>query len=442
MTTFDTTGLSNWPLPSAMETAAADLSSKAKDFKEGVEDCENAWKGLSEPFSMDDSAATDRVLNFYDLVTAHGDVVQASAEKTEDVIGVFADEVRDLETRRTTAFNRIEEHNSRVDDAEEATGIYSESSVQTYINTVVADLITAAETCSADLEAITVDALVDEGLMPPGFSTSDAVTVAAMTEFNRVNFTYTVVERHQVPIWDYTTTAPSADWVVDSDGNVTRAPFVTSREVAGYRYEHRTVQQTGTRTSWVGMQTPVNEWAYRNIPAYRDRVDLYPERYSTGGPRFWDVNGRLLDFEDALRNGNNWTRTLRVAGPLATIVTAGLTYKSEYDQALVEVAMEHPDWSTEEIEAQAREMSAVQGTTQVALDFGYGAAGAAVGTAIGGPVGTVIGFGVGMGLGWLAENTGVNDWVKDRAQDAWDGLSNAAEEVGGAISDAWNSVFG
>ena len=442
MTVFDTTGLSNWPLPSAMETAAADLSSKAKDFKEGVEDCENAWKGLSEYFSMDDSAATDRVLNFYDLVTAHGDVVQASAEKTEDVIGVFAEEVRDLETRRTTAFNRIEEHNSRVDDGEEATGIYSESSVQTYINTVVADLITAAETCSADLEAITVDALVDEGLMPPGFSTGDAVTVAAMTEFNRVNFTYTVVERHQVPIWDYTTTAPSADWVVDSDGNVTRAPFVTSREVAGYRYEHRTVQQTGTRTSWVGMQTPVNEWAYRNIPAYRDRVDLYPERYSTGGPRFWDVNGRLLDFEDALRNGNNWTRTLRVAGPLATIVTAGLTYKSEYDQALVEVAMEHPDWSTEEIEARAREMSAVQGTTQVALDFGYGAAGAAVGTAIGGPVGTVIGFGVGMGLGWLAENTGVNDWVKDRAQDAWDGLSNAAEEVGGAISDAWNSVFG
>lgn len=320
--------------------------------------------------------------------------------------------------------------------------MYSESSVQEYINTVVGDLVTKAEDCSAKLEAITVDALVDEGLMPPGFTAGDAVSIAAMTEFNRVIFTYDVVQRHQVPLWDYTTTAPSADWIVDADGNVTRAPFVTSREVAGYRYEHRTVQQTGARTSWVGLQTPVNEWAYRNIPAYRDRVDLYPERYSSGGPRFWDAKGRMLDFEDALRNGNNWTRTLRVAGPLATLVTAGLTYTSEYDKALVEVAMEHPDWSTEQIEARAREMSGVQGTTQVALDFGYGAAGATVGTFIGGPLGTVVGFGAGMFIGWVAENTGFNEVTKDGAPAVWDKGSEIVEDFGGAVSDAWNSVFG
>ncbi|MFC7400859.1 hypothetical protein [Citricoccus sp. GCM10030269] len=442
MTTFDTTGLTDWPLPADMETAAADLATKAGEFKDGVEDCENEWKGLSAHFSMDESTATDRVLNFYDLVTAHGEVVKATAEKTKDVIGDFAEDVRVLQVRRTTAYGRIDEHNRLVDAGDEPTGIYTETSVQEYINTVVGDLVTKAEECSGKLEAITVDALVSDGLTPPGLTAGTAVSVAKMTEFDRVNFTYNVVERHQVPIWDYTTTAPSADWVVDADGNVTRAPFVTSREVSGYRYEHRTVQQTGTRTSWVGLQTPVNEWAYRHIPAYRERVDLNPDRYSRGGPRFWDVKGRLLDFEDALRHGNNWTKTLRVAGPLATLVTAGLTYKSEYDKALVELAMEHPDWSTEQIQARAQEMSAVQGTTQVALDFGYGAAGAAVGTFIGGPIGTVVGFGVGMGIGWIAENTGFNDVVKDGAQWVWDKGSDVAEDFGGAVSDAWDSIFG
>lgn len=121
MTVFDTTGLQNWPVPAEMDSAAADLSTKAGEFKDGVEDCENEWKGLQAHFSMDDSAATDRVLNFYDLVTAHGDVVKASAEKTEDVIGEFAEDVRDLEVRRTTAFDRIDEHNRRVGDGDEPT---------------------------------------------------------------------------------------------------------------------------------------------------------------------------------------------------------------------------------------------------------------------------------------------------------------------------------
>lgn len=143
-----------------------------------------------------------------------------------------------------------------------------------------------------------------------------------------------------------------------------------------------------------------------------------------------------------MAHGNNWTRALRVAGPIATVVTAGLTYNSEYQKALEEVAAEHPDWSQEEIEARAREMRNVQGTTQLGLDFGYGAAGATIGTFIGGPIGTVVGFGAGFVIGWAAEELGLNDVIKDGVQSAWDWGSDVAGDVGDAVGDAWNSIFG
>ncbi len=431
---FDTTGLSDWPLPDMMDSAAADLAAKANQLKEGVENCEREWKGVTDHFIMDGETAMQRIQTFYDLVTAHGDVVDGTAQKVKAVMGDFADDVRDLEERRRTAYGRINEHNDIVRAGDEPKGVYAEDSVQGFINTIVTDLVLKAEDCSSKLEGIDAQALLSDGLLPQP-TPSDGVSIAAMTEFERVVYDYTVVERHQVPLWDYSTTAPSADWVVDPDGNVSRAPFVVSREHAGYRYETSEVQHRGVRTERPGLRTPVNQWAYNNIDAYANRVDLHPERYSWDGPRFWDVKGRLLDFENAMQSGNGWQRTLRVAGPLATVVTAGVTYGSERDKALTELAVEHPDWTQEQIEARANEMTAVQGTTQVALDFGYGAAGAAVGTMIGGPLGTVVGFGAGMLVGWIAEETGFNDVVKDGMQDLWDFGTDAA-------GDAWNAIFG
>lgn len=439
---FDTTGLTDWPVPDTLDSAAEDLVTQATRFREGVDDCEREWNAITDHFHSNDGATMSRIEEYYQVVTAHGDVVEGVASAVKDHIGVFASDIRDLESRRTTAYSRIERHDELSADGEEPeNGIYTETSVQNYINTIVADLVLAAENCSTHLEGIDVQSVIDDGWLPQP-TASDGVALVALTEYERVTFNYDVVERHQFPVWDYSTTAPTANWVADSDGNITRAPFVTSREVSGYRYETRTVTHTGARTEWAMMKTPVNTWAYEHIPRYQQKVDLRPDLYTTDGPRFWDAKGRLVDFQDALAHGNNWTRTLRVAGPVATLVTAGLTYNSEYQKALEEVSAEHPDWSQDEIEARAREMRNVQGTTQVGLDFGYGAAGATIGTFIGGPIGTVVGFGAGFLIGWAAEELGFNDVIKDSVQEAWDWGSDVAGDVGDAVGDAWNSIFG
>lgn len=283
------------------------------------------------------------------------------------------------------------------------------------------DLVKAAENCSSTLEGIDGQAIENAGLLKPELGSGDYVTMAAWATFDSVVYHYTVSTAVEVPLWDYSTTAPSADWVVDVDGNITRAPFITGPEQVGSRGEIQDVEHTGTKKAWTGMRTPINQWAYERFDWYKNRVDTHSTLYTQGGPRFWDVKGRILDFDDAMRNGGKLTKALRVAGPIATVATIGLTYKGEYDQAEAELVADHPDWTQDEISARAREMAGVQGTVQVGLDIGAGMAGAAIGTAMGGPVGTVIGFGVGIGLSWVLNESGIGDGIRDIAQAAWDG---------------------
>lgn len=434
---IDTTGLYGWPDPDAIDAAAGALADQGKALREGIEDCETQWQGIFPHFSTDDTAVQQDVNTFFELVTAHGDVVEGACSLTKDIMGNFAEDIRTQQLFRNAALQRTAEHDRLVQAGEEPTGIYTAAEVQAYINQVVGTLNECAESRAAELEAIDAGEISDAGWLPqpaPG----DAVTVAAMLEFQRVSYTYSVPTRVEVPVWDYTTTAPSADWIVDPDGNITRAPFVTSREQVGTRVEFREVEHTGVRADRVGLRPAVNEWAYRNLDWYRNRVEARPDHYSPPGPRFWDLRGRADDFAEAVQGTNGASaanRALRIGGPVAAVAGAGLTYHGEYQTALQELADENPHMAHDELEARAREMSAVQGTTQVGLDLAAGATGAAIGTAIGGPVGTVIGFGVGIGVSWVLEETGAADAVKDFAQDTWDGATDA-------IGDAWDSIFG
>lgn len=441
--TIDATGLEGWPKPDTMDTAADGLATNGQELCEKVEDCETSWKALFPGFKTGHAAVQEKVEKMFDLITTHGEAVKGSTSMVQDAMNDFSSRVRDLEIRRTEARGRIAEHDRLEGDGDlPEFGMHSTVTLQYYVNTVVGDLANAAEKCGSKLENIDAQAIADAGWLTPSVGPSGYVTVASWAEFSRVGYTYNVLESVEIPVWDYTTTAPSADWVVDPDGNVGRAPFINGPEQVGSRVEIQEVEHRGTKKSWTGLRTPVNGWAYENFEWYSDRVDAHAERYTTAGPRIWDVKGRLLDFKDAMHNGGNFTRALRVAGPVAVIAGAGLTYKSEYDQALKEVAEKHPKWTDEEIRTRAGEMSAVQGTTQIGLDLGAGLAGAAIGTAIGGPVGTVVGFAAGIAISWLANETGLNDWIKDGVQSAWDWGTDAAEPVTDAIGDAWNWAFG
>lgn len=440
---IDATGLEDWPKPDTIDTAADALATKGKQVRGKVEDCETAWKTLYPGFQTDHAAVQEKVEKMFDLITTHGDAVEGATYLVKDAVTGFASKVRELELRRTEAHVRIGEHDRLEGEGDLPDGgIYTTDAVQTYINNVVGDLVLAAEDCGSKLEGIDGQAISDAGFVAPSPGASDAVTVAGWAQFSRVDYTYTVLENVEIPVWDYTTTAPSADWVIDSNGVVSRAPFINGPEVVDSRVEVQEVEHTGTKKSWTGMRTPVNPWAYEHFDWYKERVDAHAERYTTAGPRMWDLKGRLLDFEDAMRNGGNFTRVLRVAGPIAMVAGAGLTYKSEYDKALEEVAAEHPDWTEEEIRNRAGEMSAVQGTTQIGLDLAAGMAGAAIGTAIGGPFGTVVGFGAGIFISWVANESGINDWVKEKTQELWDWGTDELEPATDAIGDAWNWAFG
>lgn len=440
---IDSTALADWPSPEGMDTAASGLATKGKELCEKVEDCETAWKGLFPGFKTTPDTVEQKVQAMFDLITTHGDAVKGATSLVEDAVNEFSSTVRELKKRRTEAEARITEHD-RLEGAGEpaTTGIYTTDAVQGYVNTLVGDLVKAAEDCSSKLEGIDAQSIADAGWLEVDLGSGDYVTIASWASFSKVTYDYTVPTRVTVPVWDYTTSAPSADWVVDSDGNISRAPFITGNQQVGTRVQIQDVEHTGTKKAWSGMRTPINPYAYEHFDWYKNRVDAHSARYTEAGPRFWDAKGRMLDFEEAMRNGGNFTRVLRVAGPIATVASMGLTYKGEYDQALSEVAEEHPEWSQDEIEARAREMSAVQGTVQVGMDIGAGMAGAAIGTAIGGPVGTLIGFGAGIGISWIVNESGIGDGIKDLSQDLWDGGSDLAGDAGEAIGDAWDSVFG
>ena len=151
---IDTTGLYGWPDPDAIDAAAGALADQGKALREGIEDCETQWQGIFPHFSTDDTAVQQDVNTFFELVTAHGDVVEGACSLTKDIMGNFAEDIRTQQLFRNAALQRTAEHDRLVQAGEEPTGIYTAAEVQAYINQVVGTLNECAESRASELEAI------------------------------------------------------------------------------------------------------------------------------------------------------------------------------------------------------------------------------------------------------------------------------------------------
>lgn len=117
------------------------------------------------------------------------------------------------------------------------------------------------------------------------------------------------------------------------------------------------------------------------------------------------------------------------------IASTGITCHDQWTRSLAQTAQDHPDRSQDEIESRAREETVVKGTTEAAVDFGAGAAGAGIGMMVDGPAGAAVGFVAGIGISWAVDDFGGRNALADGAMDLYHNAKSKAKKV-------WQSIFG
>ncbi|MPY09703.1 hypothetical protein [Arthrobacter bussei] len=449
---FDTSGLDDWALTADLDAAAAEIATAGTAVSAAVDGLATTWSGLSASYSAPEQVD---VLAVFSSITPHGDVLELAAAQAKTALTAFADTVRQLEARRSALLGEaaaFEADPPRVDPADPDSDVdqMQQGLLQHDITALAQDYDDAVLACVAALNGIdgTTDDTVSTLSGPEvGLVVAGGTNYSGTYTFKRVDIT----AYRQVPM-------PWQDFrFTPLDPNLPLTPA----EIAGNRYltidgrdvhigspDHpdygRTVSEAYTRNGFVpavDWRPSVNQRLYDTSAAYRARVDANPSNW-----RIPDPAAPRPTFGE-LPNG---LKGIRIGGGVLAVGMAGLTIADERGKAYDRLLVEHPEMSEADRSARATELGVVRGGAKTAFDVGAGMTGAAVGTMIGGPVGTVIGFGVGMGISYLADQElpdwlggeSVKDAVADGAEAAYDAGKEVVSDIGGAISDGWDSVFG
>ncbi|MBG6085461.1 hypothetical protein [Zhihengliuella flava] len=417
---------------------------------EAVGDCATAWAPVADQYR--EGEGRDKVVQAMTLPLAHGAAVSVASERICGHLETFCDTVEDLKERRTTLLGRVSTFNSNENSGDESTenptsGYGSEREIQGKIDALGEDLIAAADRCAKDINEVDVTS--------PGFVeaiTSKEGGIASgllgagltLTQFKDVEFTRITVVKTTFQQWKLTAIQVPTRTIVTPNGRYIATVTLVQAQVRTLTTETVTAM-TWTQRQLLNLKPEVNEFLYKRSQAYRDLVERFPERWRpiTPGnrPSWWRADQKLASTVDDFIDSKGWTKFAKGAGPVMTLITAGMTYADEYADAKEELLQEHPDWTSEQIHNRALYEATLKGTTKVGLDIAAGMTGAAIGTAIGGPLGTVVGFGIGIGLSYVLDATGVKDWAADTVTDIADGIGDVAEDVGDFVSDTWSSIF-
>ncbi|GHD04247.1 hypothetical protein [Zhihengliuella salsuginis] len=447
---LNTECLKNWPNPDTLRADAGTLKTKGNKVHEAVGDCATEWAPVADQYRSGEGR--DQIVQAMTLPLAHGAAVSVASERINGHLATFCDTIVDLEERRTSLNSRIGDFNSNESSTDEdksnpSTGYGSQSEIQGKIDALGQDLIAAADKCAKDINSVDVTS--------PGFVeaiTSKEVGITAgllgagltLTQFKDVEFTRVTVVRTTFQQWKLTAIQIPTRTIVTPNGRYISTVTLVQAQVRTLTTETITAM-TWTQRQLLNLRPEVNEFLYKQSQTYRDLIDRYPDRWApmTPGsrPAWWRPDQKLMNTVDDFMDAKGWTKFAKGAGPVMTLVTAGMTYADEYSDAKEELLKDHPDWTEEQIHNRALYEATLKGTTKVGLDIAAGMTGAAIGTAIGGPVGTVVGFAVGIGISYVLDATGAKDWAADTVTDIADGVGDIAEDVGGAVSDAWNSIF-
>lgn len=449
---FDTSGLREWALPGGLEAAAQDITSAGADVSTAVDGLSSTWSGLSGSYNAPEQL---EVLAVFSSITPHGDVLERAAAQTASALTAFADAVRQLETQRTALLAEVAAFESdppTLDPADPDSPVDSmqQALLQGDINRLALAYDDAVTACVAALNGIdgTEDDVISTLSGPNvGLIVGGATNYSSTYTFKRVD----IVDYRPVPMpWQQFRFTPLDPFGTLTDAEIAGDRYLTvdGRDIHISNPEHpdhgRTVAERYVRNGFapaVDWRPSLNQRLYDTSAAYRARVDANPSDWKVPDP-----TAPRPTFGE-LPNG---LRALRVGGGALAIGMAGLTIYDERTQAYDRLVVEHPEMSESERDARANEIGVVRGGAKTTFDVGAGVAGAAVGTMIGGPVGTVIGFGVGMGISYLADQDlpewlgggSVKDAFADGAEAVYDEGKELVSDVGDALSDGWNSVFG
>jgi hypothetical protein len=403
MGNIDTSALTGWASPGAVETAAEDIKDAGKAVQDSTADAKSTWAGLAGVY---EAPERDIVLSAFDDVATAGDDVQTAAITVSDALNTFASEVRALVPAKNRLLDEVAEANAEPDGPlNSGPGTYTPN-YAFQVSSLAGKYQAAEDKCSASIMGAHPSYVASTFLGGPGVigspllgaSSSVAQGIVGRVEHSRIQRPTlggqprlnAPIRMNQLPVdavhqgTSYTRTpsgilAPSHSYAVASNPQ----PVAT-------RYSHTT-------------------------------LDLDPSSTPTRPPAWAKWGGRGL------------------AGVGAAVTMWDAT-SSRWRQDMVE----HPDWGTSERVTSAATDAVVVGGASLAGAAAGAKAGAMVGTMIGGPVGLAVGVVVGAGLGALGGYIGKE--FGEEIRGAFDGAADAmAEGVGDAVDKAgevWDSLWG
>lgn len=412
ISTFD-----DWADPEAIRTAAKELKKKANAVEDDVDACDTTWTALTGYITIDDHGSSSAFKNSYKDIKRHGEFAGAGGEKAKDALDGFADEIDELLPMVENLTGQIANFEIEANkiDASDSSAVSEAERAERGFAKMVTGMQTsydnAEKKCANELNAI-YDKVQDEGGKIAGpWGTAGLTLVSGLPTFVHIDPSRKIpVYQYRTPRYDptkYYTTKK----ITLSNGQVKYAAYLKPGAV---------------------------------LPA--------PERYIVKHQQPWSI----IDPNEAKAQGIKPHKILRYGNPLVTVVGGLITFNSEYEKRYNELLRTNPELTEDELENESGQAAVVRGGSKTAVILAAGATGTAIGTAIpgvGNLAGGLIGLGIGTVIAFSVEISGLNDWVADRAEDLYEAVvpepvknvvgevGEVASDVGGAISDGWNSLW-
>lgn len=397
MANIDTSALTGWASPAAVETAAGDIKDAGKAVQDTTADAKSTWAGLAGVYQAPEQ---DIVLGAFDDVGTAGDDVQAAAITVSDALNTFASEVRTLMPERNRLMDAATAANA--DPGDPVGAGPGNPNYAGQISLLAGKYKAAEDTCATSVMGAHPSWVKSTAVGGPGMAGGPLVGLGLGVGEQAAKRT------HRSPIAQRKADAPR----IDSERLKPASPRVD------------TTWQGKNYTKSGPFYLPTDRVAQRSLPElpetkeYAHPVSLQSDPSDARPPRWAKFGGGALG----------------AVGAGVTLWDAGA---SRWRQDMAE----HPEWETSERVTSAGIDTAVVGGSSLAGAWAGAKAGAVVGTMVGGPVGAVIGAAVGGAIGGL-----IGKEFGEEIRGAFDGAADAvAEGVGDAVDKAgevWDSLWG